>query len=267
MNTKQTLDAQYADIYHAAQTPDLYRSEALLPVEANTLLRHQPRFADRDVLDIGIGTGRTTAYLAPVARHYVGIDYSPAMLERARRRFPGASLRLGDMRDLSDFDDQRFDFVFASNNVLDAIDHDDHEQALIEWARVLRPGGMLAFTSHNRAHRHAGEGPRAAFSRNPITQIRLLQTLARSWANHRRIGALRHSEEGYALINDTGHEFALLHYYVDRPHQREQLSRAGFELLEVRDHAGQVLADHDAGVDSPWLMYAALRRTPGPLKG
>ena len=263
MNTKQILEAQYARVYQASGTPAHYRSETLMPVEANTLLRHQPRFAGRDVLDVGVGTGRTTAYLAPIARRYEGIDYSSPMLDQARQRFPGASLRLCDMRDLSSFGDQQFDFVFASNNVLDAVDHEDRQHALEEWARVLRPGGLLAFSSHNRAHREAGHGPRPGFSRNPITQLRMLQTLARSWLNHRRVGPMRRSEDDYALINDTGHEFALLHYYIDRQHQHVQLARAGYKLLEVRDQFGQVLADDDNGEASPWLMYVALRRSEG----
>ena len=52
-------------------------------------------WAEGDVLDIGVGGGRTTGLLADDARSYVGIDISPEMLDLARDRFPGHDLRRG----------------------------------------------------------------------------------------------------------------------------------------------------------------------------
>src|SRR5690348_5879799 len=40
------------------------------------------------ILDIGIGGGRTAPLLGEISKNYRGIDYSPAMVQVARRRFP-----------------------------------------------------------------------------------------------------------------------------------------------------------------------------------
>ena len=45
-----------------------YLSEALLPQEIACLLKYQPCFYGRDILDVGVGAGRTTRYLAPLAK-------------------------------------------------------------------------------------------------------------------------------------------------------------------------------------------------------
>ena len=39
------------------------------------------------VLDLGVGTGRTTKALTELASGYVGVDYSRAMVTRARNSF------------------------------------------------------------------------------------------------------------------------------------------------------------------------------------
>jgi len=57
-------------------------------------------WAGGDVLDIGVGGGRTTGLLADDARSYVGIDISPEMLALAQDRFPGHDLRVGNAVDL-----------------------------------------------------------------------------------------------------------------------------------------------------------------------
>jgi len=41
-----------------------------------------------EVLDLGVGGGRTTPYLANRASRYVGIDYSAAMIKACRTKFP-----------------------------------------------------------------------------------------------------------------------------------------------------------------------------------
>jgi cyclopropane fatty-acyl-phospholipid synthase-like methyltransferase len=40
------------------------------------------------VLDIGVGGGRTSPYLAGKASRYVGIDYAPEMLQVCREKYP-----------------------------------------------------------------------------------------------------------------------------------------------------------------------------------
>jgi SAM-dependent methyltransferase len=69
-----------------------------------------------DVLDLGVGTGRTVPFLFPQARTYVGIDYARAAIEEARTNFPEADLRVMDARDLSAFADSSFDLVLFGYN-------------------------------------------------------------------------------------------------------------------------------------------------------
>src|ERR1700710_2828779 len=152
VNSPQTVDPHAAVNHELYSKPGVYRyylSEVLEPSEAASLLRHQPRFAGKEVLDIGVGAGRTTHYLAPLAGRYEAIDYSTDMIGYMQRAMPEISSQLGDFRDLNMFEDQSFDFVFATNNVLDNFSREDRSKALREAHRVLRPGGMLILSSHN----------------------------------------------------------------------------------------------------------------------
>ena len=149
-----------ARVYHSPKVLARYTDHTLAPVEAAALLKHQPAFFNRDVLDIGIGTGRTTRYLAPLARRYVGIDYSPVMVGYVAAVMPEIEVRQIDMCDPACFASDCFDFVFAPNNVIDAVSHEARLQALSNWHRLLRPDGMLVLTTHNRRFRAALRGPR-----------------------------------------------------------------------------------------------------------
>jgi SAM-dependent methyltransferase len=234
-------------------------NERVYFVEMLTLLRYHHDFVGRDVLDVGVGTGRTSAYLAPVARRYEAIDYSPVMVEYMRSRHPEVSVHRTDMRDLSEFAAGSFDAVFAPFNVIDAVSHADRIRTLNEMRRVLHPNGLLVFSSHNRAGRGAGYAPRLATSRNPVAQLRFARRWLKQLANHARIGGMRQFNPDYALLNDWGHDFACLHYYIDRDRQNKQLADAGFELIDVFDTDGSRLHDGDEGSRSSSLMYVARR--------
>jgi demethylmenaquinone methyltransferase/2-methoxy-6-polyprenyl-1,4-benzoquinol methylase len=102
-------------------------------------VRETVRPGDR-VLDACCGTGD----LAIAAREggassVVGLDFSAAMLERARRKAPDVTFIEGDVLALP-FHDETFDAAvvgFGIRNVADL------EQGLRELRRVLRPGGRL----------------------------------------------------------------------------------------------------------------------------
>jgi len=253
----RTQDAVNARVYHAPSVVGHYPSDMLERAEVSALLKYQSVFAGRDVLDVGVGTGRTAMYLAPLARDYVAIDYSPAMVNEVKARLPDLSVQLADMRDLSAFASQSFDFVLATNNVMDAVSHDDRLQTLREIRRVLRPQGVLMFSAHNRCYRFALRGPRLKLSRNPVSLLRNAVTYGRRWINYLRFRPLCRSEETYALLTDTGHDYACLHYYIDRDAQEAQLRGLGFRVLDVFCVWGAALGLGDFGEASPWLMYVA----------
>lgn len=102
-----------------------------------------PLSKDRDVLEIGCGTGLILRHVAPVARRAVGLDLSEGMLQKAQER--GLETVKGSATELP-FDDHEFDLVY-SFKVLSHVP--DLDRALAEAARVTRPGGELMLEFYN----------------------------------------------------------------------------------------------------------------------
>lgn len=102
-----------------------------------------------DMLDLGVGAGRTSWFFAPRVKSYLGLDYAPAMIERCKQDLPTYEFMVGDACRLDFAADDSYDFVLFSYNGIDHVELADRERALIEIKRVLRPGGVMAFSSHN----------------------------------------------------------------------------------------------------------------------
>jgi len=235
------------------------RDDRLEPSLVLLLVRYRDYILGRAVLDLGMGAGRTTLHLSPLAAEYVGIDYSPAMVAHTSARFPGQRIELGDARDLSRFADGTFDLVLFSYNGIGAVDHEGRLRILGEVARVLRPGGVFLFSVHNRDFVGAHDGPRLALSRNPITQIVNIGRWVRLMRNHHQVRARESSNEEYALINDVAEDFSLLHYYVDAERQRAQLASVGLSVLEVLDDEGRLVEPGLRPARAAWLWFVAQR--------
>lgn len=254
-----TADIRNHQVYLSAGAIRRYRQRTLTQVEGVALLKYHDTFAGRDVLDLGVGTGRSSIYLAPLARRYEAIDYSPRMVAAMHATMPTLSVRLGDMRDLVDFPDASFDFVFGPNNVIDAVGSDGRQRSVGEVARVLRHGGIFMFSSHNRDSADALCAPRLEWSLDPCNMLLHLIEWFRQLANHRRMLCLREVHDDYALLDDCGHDFTLLHFYARQEYERKQLDTAGFEMIDVLDRTGNPVPAEDHARASPSLMYVARR--------
>jgi len=99
-----------------------------------------------DVLELGCGAGQFGAVLAGLGARLVGIDNSEKQLAYARKRFADAGLE-AELHHVSaeslPFEDGRFDLVVADHG---ANRFADPYLWVPECARVLRPGGVLAFS-------------------------------------------------------------------------------------------------------------------------
>jgi len=104
--------------------------------------------SNKDVLEIGCGTGLNTKYLAENSRSVTALDFSAGMLERARANVAAANARFveQDIRLVWAVADSSVDFIVCTL-VLEHIE--DLRHIFDEARRVLRPGGeFLLYELH-----------------------------------------------------------------------------------------------------------------------
>ena len=169
------------------------------------------------VLDACCGTGDLAIAARKAGGNVTGLDFSPRMLERARRKAPSIEWIEGDLLSLP-FEDGSFEAAtvgFGVRNVADL------ERALAELRRVLRSGGRLAILE--------------------ITQPRgTLRPFYRLWFDGvvPLIGKLLPGGSAYTYLPASVRRFP-------GPNELAALmDRAGFTSVEYRLFAGGIVALH-----------------------
>lgn len=233
-----------------------YSGHQLSPAEAHLLLRYREPLSGA-VLELGPGAGRVTEYLADLARELTAFELSARMAAACRARVPSADVRELDLRAVAALPPRSLDAVVATCNVLDVLTEDDDRRAVLaDVARILRPGGVLLFSSHNRdAPRTQPWRPRDW--RNPRALARQLVDLPASVRNHRRRSPLEAEHPTYALRNDEAHQYAMVLYNVSAAEQERQLTAAGLVLEACLADDGRAIAVGVTTPTEPFLHYAA----------
>ena len=149
MNTDKKTQRQRTVWQKAASRYD----RGMEPLERSVLAGSREWIGERAhgrLLEVAIGTGRSLEFYAPDVE-LTGVDLSPAMLRRARRRAKELELTptftVADAEHLP-FPDASFDTVVC---VLGLCSIPRPEIAVREMARVLVPGGTLLLLDHIRS--------------------------------------------------------------------------------------------------------------------
>ena len=105
------------------------------------------------ILDVPCGQGRHAHPLAEAGFRVEGLDYSAHLIAKAKERGTGPNLRYfrGDMRKLPGRWTNRYDAVlnlFTSFGFFTAAS--DDARTILEFARVLKPGGSLIWHGGSR---------------------------------------------------------------------------------------------------------------------
>jgi predicted TPR repeat methyltransferase len=150
----QTLFDQYAPRFESSLVDELgYRGPKLLfhAVLSVRAAARKPALFKR-AIDLGCGTGLAASAFARSVDHFIGVDLSPRMIERSRATGLYAELDVADMlQGLRARVDASADLILAADAMVYVA---ELAPVLAEAARVLAPGGLLAFTTET----HDGEG-------------------------------------------------------------------------------------------------------------
>lgn len=250
------------------------RQTELLPVEHLVFGRHLRR--GMDVLDLGVGGGRTTPHLSDLADRYVGVDYAQGMVDVCRSRFPDLTFLTADAADLSMLDDASFDAVVFSLGGIDYLTPPEkRRRSLAEARRLLRPGGVFVCSRHN---------PRALVRlpgmpgqpNSPLGPVRALAAVP-VWAARRsvRLVPTRAFWTGEGLVEQPPRGFNSpvlpwsrsqrevrgrpgIYTEMATPRRvRAELAGAGFDPVDVR---GTPYPRRAWTIMTNWYYYVAVRR-------
>ena len=242
------------------------------PYEAAIISQIGHEFADKRILGLGVGGGRTTPYLLEISKNYIGIDFSPAMIAACQARYPTVSFAVGDARDLSRFPVASFDFVLFSHNGIDCIDHAGRLQALAEIRRILAPDGVFIFSTQNRNFkickpwniRRLQQQPNSSTS--PSLVLNTLRGYATGIYHYLRHRSQEEHTEEYVISTTDTFNYDMILYAISIDAQLAQLRRVGFHEVEViRYHDPRVLRpDEYTSCNDAWIYYTC-RSIKGPV--
>jgi ubiquinone/menaquinone biosynthesis C-methylase UbiE len=107
---------------------------------AERLLRKMPHPEGNSILEIGVGNGRDSIFLAKEGNEVTGIDVAKRAIElaekNARKEGVKVNFKIGDAEKL-EFENDAFDAVFS----ISVLHSTNLFKSLKEIARVLKPGG------------------------------------------------------------------------------------------------------------------------------
>jgi ubiquinone/menaquinone biosynthesis C-methylase UbiE len=93
------------------------------------------------VLDLGCGSGIPSTKALAEQFEVVGVDFSPAQIEKARLNVPTAEFIVADLTEV-EFPDDSFDAVAAFHS-LDHVPREQHEALFGRVMHWLKPGGFF----------------------------------------------------------------------------------------------------------------------------
>ncbi len=167
-----------------------------------------------------------------------------------------ASFYVCDARNMTQFQDESFDFVLFSYNGIDYVGLESRSRLLQEMHRVCKVGGVICFSTHNLQSLEALFS--FQFSPNPLKfyfamkRYVLLRYHNRNWEHYKNM----HECE----IIDPALNFQLTTVYVTPERQKSQLNDLGFKNVRIFSlfTGMEILSPQQLNeLTDPWLYYLA----------
>ncbi|MEO1008113.1 MAG: bifunctional demethylmenaquinone methyltransferase/2-methoxy-6-polyprenyl-1,4-benzoquinol methylase UbiE [Planctomycetota bacterium] len=183
------------------------------------------------VVDVACGTGDLTeAFAATPAARVIGVDFTFAMLERARRRQRSLAGAMSGKIAYVEGDAMRLPLADACCDVVSIAfglrNVQEPARALAEFRRVLRPGGRLVILEFGRPR-----FPPVRWANDLYTKVIMPRTA--TWISRDRSGAYKYLPRS-------------IETFLDRPTILAMLGEAGFAETGARSLSGGICACYRA---------------------
>jgi ubiquinone/menaquinone biosynthesis C-methylase UbiE len=208
--------------------------ERTRPGYPDAILEALPLRADAEVLDVGAGTGKLTRVLVRRYRSVVAVEPLDGMRAILERGLPEVEVHTAGAEALP-FADASFDGVFAGQ----AFHWFATDEAVAEFARLLRPGGIVALVWNEP--RDPSPLPQAFHDRLEELRAPVQERIeeSESWVDLLRRGPFGEVHEAYADHENHQDRASVLastrtfSWVAFRPEdEREQIARELDSLLD-----------------------------------
>ena len=132
-------DRRWAD---AERDADGFSDLNIYPIKYAQLVMDNP--ADCAV-DLGAGLGRILKHYYNLGHNIVGLERSEVAVQKLKSEIPNSRIFAGDVQKLP-FEDAQFDVISAFGLYHNL--ENELKQALLETARILKPGGRFCISVH-----------------------------------------------------------------------------------------------------------------------
>lgn len=249
-----TIDALNRNFYERQNIVAEYtftENTLVWPEEEVIFEQYQQHIQDKSVLDVGCGGGRTAISLRKFTSNYIGIDFSAKMIESCQAKHPELQFFHCDASDMSQFGNESFDFIIFSFNGIDCMSHEKRITALQEIYRVLKPGGVFTFSSHNLDDKKIVTG----FDRYDIKSPKSLYRNARNIISYFKVRKYQVFTNTYKVLSDPLAGFGHLTYYIRTKDQIKQLETVGFKDVKILNREAKFITVDELDRDSHWFHY------------
>ncbi len=172
------------------------------------------------ILDVAAGTGTSSQALLVPGGEVIAADFSKGMLEEGAKRHPGLKFVFADAMKLP-FADGEFDVVTISFGLRNV---QNHQIALGEFFRVLKPGGRLVVCEFSKV-----KGTLGALYLWYLRNI--LPLVARVFSSN---------PDAYTYLSDS------IEAWPNQDQLKSDIERAGFQSVKYQNLSFGVVALHTA---------------------
>lgn len=250
------------ETYQNKKTINYYaKSEGLQLPEQEILKKIGNKLINANVLDIGVGGGRTTPYFANGVNSYLGIDFSEDFIIHCKKKynstFSKAEFKTVDARSLEQMPSNSFDIILFSFNGIDNVTLDERNTIIKSIYKLLKPNGYFIFSSHNLNYLPILS--KYKIYKNPLATIK---TAIKHYNFLKKNKLALQNKKNYTFIYDDTYDFGLQTCYVNANYQIKVLEESGFSNCEIYSlNTGNQISTSDSENDkSAWLYFLCLKK-------